>query len=116
MRASVQVTTSQPAWLVRSVADVPGWRATVSSAGHVSDIGVESDGLVQRVRVPAGTSTVTFFYVAPGWHEGQIVAFGGALGFVGLIVAGLVSGRRRRRPRSEQPDLNEGGGTSLVPA
>lgn len=113
--ASVQVTTSQPTWLVRSVADVPGWRATVSTAGHVSEARVERDGLVQRVHLPAGTSTVTFFYVAPGWHEGQIVALGGAFGVAGLILAAIVGGRRRRRPRSKQLELSDPGAT-LVPA
>jgi hypothetical protein len=113
--ASVQVTTPQASWLVRSVADIPGWRATVTRAGQVSNAPVESDGLVQRVALPAGTSRVTFFYVAPGWKKGQILALGGALAFAALMIACILSGRRRR-PRRRKRDLSEPGAPSLAPA
>jgi len=112
--ASVQVTTQRSTWLVRSVADVPGWRATLTQGGRVSNVPVEKDGLIQRVAVPPGTSTVTFFYVAPGWREGQILALGGALGFAALMVAVVVGGRRRR-PRGKKQGLSEAGGSSLAP-
>jgi len=113
--ASVEVTTPQAAALVRSVADIPGWRATVSHDGHVRSVPVRANGLIQRVEVAAGTTTVTFFYVAPGWREGQILALVGSLAFAGLGIVAVVGGRRRR-PRSRKKRLSEGGGTSLAPA
>jgi hypothetical protein len=113
--ASVEVTTRRPASLVRSVANIPGWRATVSQDGRVVSVPVQTDGIIQRVAVPAGRSTVTFFYVAPGWEKGQIVALGGALALAGLILAAIVT-ERRRRPESKKDGLSEAGGTSLAPA
>jgi hypothetical protein len=86
----------------------------------VVSVPVEQSGLVQKISVPPGTSTVTFNYVAPGWREGQALAALGAVAFAGLIVADLVS--RRRRPRrkragaSEGVESNETGATSLAPA
>jgi hypothetical protein len=112
---SVQVTSPRSASLVRNVADVPGWHATVSQGGKVVRVPVDSDGLIQEVAVPSGTSTVTFFYVALGWREGQMVALGGALAFAALILAIVVSARRRRLGE-QPPDLTEADAPSLAPA
>ena len=94
---SVRVTTTEPATLVRSTAAVPGWQATVAHDGRLSTSGVGRHGLVQQVVVPAGASTVTFFYVAPGWSAGQLAALGGVVVIAALVVADVVVLRRRRR-------------------
>lgn len=97
--ASVQVSTPRTALLVRSVADVPGWRATIVHDAADSRAPVRRDGLIQSVAVPAGVSTVTFFYVAPGWAAGQLLALGGTVGCAGLLLLPpcLEAVRRRRR-------------------
>jgi hypothetical protein len=92
---SVRVSTPRPASLLRSTAAVPGWRAVVAHGGRAAAVEVRRHGLVQAVAVPAGVSTVTFFYVAPGWDAAQLMALGGALVLAGLVLADLVAGRRR---------------------
>ena len=95
--ASVKVSTPTAATLVRNVADVPGWRASVRGGGRVSSVAVRRDGLVQSVALPAGTSTVTFFYVAPGWTAAQALALAGGLASAALLLAPAVGRPRRRR-------------------
>ncbi|HXY42617.1 MAG TPA: hypothetical protein VEH29_00370 [Acidimicrobiales bacterium] len=95
--ATVQVSTPAPAALVRTVADVPGWHASLEHAGRESPAAVRDDGLVQSVAVPAGESTVTFVYVAPGWATGQLLALGGGLAVAGLLLAPAAGRVRRRR-------------------
>ncbi|MGA8682447.1 MAG: hypothetical protein WB592_18360, partial [Acidimicrobiales bacterium] len=53
--------------------------------------------LVQSVALPAGTSTVTFFYVAPGWTAAQALALAGGLASAALLLAPAVGRPRRRR-------------------
>ncbi|MGO8874348.1 MAG: hypothetical protein ACLQNG_01075 [Acidimicrobiales bacterium] len=105
--ASVTVRTPRTAELVRSVAALPGWRATLEHAGRLSEVPVRRHGLVQSIDVPAGDSTVTFFYVAPGWALAQVVALLGALGCAALVLAPAVARRRRR--------LSGGGARSPAP-
>jgi hypothetical protein len=95
--ASVHVSSPVPATLVRSVTNLPGWQATVDHAGQVTRVHVGAHGLIQGVPVPAGTSVVTFSYVAPGWRAGQMLALGGALAFACLALASPVRRLRRRR-------------------
>jgi len=86
--------------LVRSEAFQPGWRAKAVPArgGPARALDVTADGLVQSVHLPPGTWTVTFTYRAPRLTEGLAAS---AAGLVGLVVAGVLIGRRRlaRRPR-----------------
>jgi hypothetical protein len=105
---SVEVTTSQAASLVRSMAAVAGWQATIAHDGRSSVADVRRHGLVQQVTVPAGESTVTFVYVAPGWGDGQLVALGGTLVLLGLAVADVVALRRRKRAGAKATGAPEG--------
>jgi hypothetical protein len=95
--ATVRVTSPAATSLVRSVADLPGWRATVLRAGRRTTVPVERYGLVLRIDLPAGTSVVTFDYVAPGWWSGQLAALGGALACAGLVLVPVARRRGRRR-------------------
>lgn len=95
--ATVRVTSPAATSLVRSVADLPGWRATVLRAGRRTTVPVERYGLVLRIDLPAGTSVVTFDYVAPGWRSGQLAALGGALACAGLVLVPVARRRGRRR-------------------
>jgi hypothetical protein len=94
--ATVRVSSPAATSLVRSVADVPGWHASVLHSGRLTAVPVEQDGLVLRVDLAAGTSVVTFDYVAPGWRSGQLLALAGALACAGLVLAPLAAKRRRR--------------------
>jgi hypothetical protein len=81
--------------LVVGTAFDPGWRATVTTAGSAASVEVERDGLVQSVAVPAGASTVTLSYSAPGLRTGAAIsAVTLATGLVLLVVLGVW--RRRR--------------------
>jgi hypothetical protein len=96
--ASVAVTTTSPARLVRSETWLPGWGATlVGGAGTPPrSVAVVPDGLVQSVIVPAGTWTVEFAYHAPHLRLGIVVT---ALALLALLAAllALALGRPRRR-------------------
>jgi len=94
--AAVRVSSPAATSLVRSVADVPGWQATVLHSGRLVPVSLQQDGLVLRLDLPAGTSVVTFHYVAPGWRSGQLLALAGVLACAGLILAPVVARRRRR--------------------
>ncbi len=81
--------------LVVGTAFDPGWHATVTTAGTAVSAAVERDGLVQSVAVPAGASTVTLSYSAPGLRTGAAIsAVTLATGLVLLVALGVW--RRRR--------------------
>jgi hypothetical protein len=93
-----RVTSSAPVLLVRSMSDLPGWQATAApTAGGVSrPLQIRAVGLIQGVRVPAGSWSVTFTYQAPGIDVGLA---GSAVGIGAvLVVVGVRAGRRRRPP------------------
>ena len=105
---TLKVVSPSPADLVRDVADIPGWHATVRQDGRLTSPAVRPNGLVQSVRVPAGTSFVSFSYVPPGWGAAVDVAALGALAAAALVVADLSSRRRKlRRPRDRAPAPHE---------
>lgn len=85
--ASVTVVALRRSTLVRSVADLPGWQATLTHSGHSSPVRLDRYGLVQAVVVPRGRSVVTFSYDAPGL--GSSLELGG-LGLVLAVLAVLV--------------------------
>jgi hypothetical protein len=98
--AVVRVTSARPVTLVRSEAYQSGWHAEIaavgSSPGGPASAAVRADGLVQSVRVPAGTHLVTFRYRPRGLTVG-LVGSGVALG--AFVVLGAVSLALRRRSR-----------------
>jgi hypothetical protein len=91
-----RVTTSAPALLVRSESNLPGWQATAAPAagGTSRPLPIRAVGLIQGVRLPAGSWNVTFTYQAPGLDLGLAGSAAG-IGAV-LIVVGVRAIRRRR--------------------
>jgi hypothetical protein len=97
-----RVTTSAPALLVRSESNLPGWQATAAptTGGASRPLPIRAVGLIQGVRLPAGSWTVTFTYGAPGLDlglAGSAVGIGAVLMVVGVRAAG-----RRRVRRTEK--------------
>lgn len=95
-----RVTAGRTVTVVRSEAYVAGWHveAVPAGGGPARTLPVERVGLVQGVRVPAGTWTLTFLYRPKGLDVGLA---GSALGLAALVVVGawgLVRRRRRRQP------------------
>jgi hypothetical protein len=98
--AVIRAHLPRAALVVRSETYQPGWTATAVPAhgGPAKELPVVAHGLIQAVRVPAGTWTLTFSYWAPGLSPG--LAASGA-GFAVLVAYGVANGvRRRRRPRN----------------
>ena len=98
-----RVTTSAPALLVRSESNLPGWQATATpTAGGASrPLPIRAVGLIQGVRLPAGSWTVTFTYSAPGLDAGLAGSFVG-IGAVLVVVGVRIVGRRRVRRTSRR--------------
>ena len=94
--AVVHVTARHPVTLVWSEAYLQGWHAELVAAGGGASRSatVERHGLVQAVRVPAGTWTVTFLYRAPHLTLGLA---GSALALCAFVALGAVAVSRRRR-------------------
>jgi len=93
--AVVRVKARRPATVVWSEAYAPGWNAVAvpSGGGPALSLAVRASGLVQSVRVPKGSWTVTFGYRPRGLDAG-IAASG--LGLAGFVVLGALAYRRRR--------------------
>lgn len=79
IQSDIEVTIDQPAILVRSVADYPGWRATID--GKPAPI-LRADHAIQAITVPAGHHTVVFTF--DPWS----VKLGGALSLLSLLAVG----------------------------
>jgi hypothetical protein len=91
--------------VVRSVAAIPGWRATWHpQRGPVVTLTIHRAGLVQAVDVPPGRGVVTWSYVPPWFMAGFALSLGAAA-LILLLVTGqlLMTGRRARRSRRVQP-------------
>jgi hypothetical protein len=82
-----EVRASAPGWLCVSDAIFPGWRADVD--GVETPIEPAFFGM-RAVRVPAGTSTVTFRY------EPASVRWGVVMSAVGVLAVGMAAVRRRQ--------------------
>ncbi len=93
------MVTSGQALMVRSESNLPGWRATAapSAGGAARTLPIRAVGLIQGVRLPAGSWTVTFRYRAPGLDLGLAGSAAG-IGAVVLVV-GVWAVRRRRDRR-----------------
>ncbi len=97
-----RVTTSAAALMVRSESNLPGWQATAAptTGGASIPLPIRAVGLIQGVRLPAGSWTVTFAYRAPGLDvglAGSAVGIGAALIVVGIRAAGRRRVRRTSR-------------------
>ena len=105
------VRATDPVWLVRSEAPLPGWQATLqpvdivgttpASVPRGSPVAapVVSTTVTQRVAVPAGDFVVTFRYAPASAVAGlALSAVGGTVVVVGGVFV-AVGWRRRRRTR-----------------
>ena len=93
---TVAVDAAHPILLVRSVADLPGWHATVTEGGRVVPATLQRHGVVQAVELPAGRSLVTFEYSPPGLRTALALAAVGCALLVALLVADVTLARRRK--------------------
>jgi hypothetical protein len=84
--------------LIRSMAYLPGWRATAlnSTTGKSEALNVSRDGLIQRVTVPKGDWVIHFHYHAP-YIELSLAASVVGVVFILGVGAYLVVDERRRR-------------------
>jgi hypothetical protein len=95
-----------PTVLVRSVQYDTGWHAVISPVrpkdrtGGARPVPVDRDGLIQRVRVPAGAHLVTFVYSSDLADLGFEVS---AVSWVLVICLALWPGVRRRMARRRSP-------------
>jgi hypothetical protein len=96
--ATLEVVSPSPVDLVRDVADIPGWLVTIRQGASFTSPPVHRHGLVQSVRLPSGTSFVSFSYVPPGWELAVPAAALGVLAAACLVIADLGSRRRRGKP------------------
>jgi hypothetical protein len=94
----VSVHAYQPVTLVRSMAYLPGWRATAlnTTTGKSEALKVSRNGLVQQVTVPSGRWRVHFHYHAPYIETGLTASVVGVALLIGAGLYLLVDDRRRR--------------------
>ncbi|MFI5036495.1 MAG: hypothetical protein ACHQFZ_09865 [Acidimicrobiales bacterium] len=93
----VSVNAPRPVVLVRSMAFLPGWRATARNAatGASVNLPVTRHGLIQEVRVPSGRWVVHFHYHAPHIELGLVGS--GVTSLLWLAGVGWMLTSRRRR-------------------
>ena len=92
----VTVTSPQGALLVRAETYARGWVALARSSTGQITLPVERHGLIQAVRLPAGTWTVTFSYRPARVQQGAWLSLAGLLALISLA-AGIPLARRWRR-------------------
>jgi hypothetical protein len=98
-RAVVRVHADRAGWLYRSEAYQPGWQASIAKAGGGSAVvPVRADGLIQRVWVPAGRDTVTFWYQPPLFSWACALSAAGGAGVAASVLAAFRSRRRVESP------------------
>lgn len=101
--AWVSVTATKPVVLVRSMAYLPGWRATAvnDETGQKVALPVTRTGLVQQITVPRGRWTVHFHYHAPYIELGVLVFAASGVAFCGAVLYIWFDSRRRRNAKVE---------------
>jgi uncharacterized membrane protein YfhO len=87
-RLAVETNTDQPAALVLSEMNYPGWLATVD--GVKTSIH-QTNFLLRSVIVPPGKHRVEMSYKAPGARNGAIISL-----FTAALIGGIVIYSRRR--------------------
>ena len=94
----VSVHAYEPVTLVRSMAYLPGWRATAlnTTTGKSEALKVSRNGLVQQVTVPKGVWVVHFHYRAPYIEVSLAASVVGVVLIIGVGAYLLVDDRRRR--------------------
>jgi hypothetical protein len=94
----VEVQATSAVTLVRSMAYLPGWRATAlnNETGKSEALKVSPNGLIQQVTVPKGDWYVHFHYHAPYIELGLAASAVGGVLIVGVGAYLFVDERRRR--------------------
>ncbi len=94
----VDVHAHGPVTLVRSMAFLPGWRATAlnTTTGKSQALKVSRNGLVQQVTVPSGQWRIHFHYHAPYIEVGLAASTVGVILILGVGLYLFVDDRRRR--------------------
>ena len=93
---SATVTSPTGVLVVRSVAAIPGWKATWQGASDSPALvlPVGAVGIVQGVRVPPGTGTLTWSYQPDGAWVGLWLSVAGTAALLGLLAAWWALRRR----------------------
>ncbi len=86
-RNRMAASCARPASLLRRELAWPGWRAWVNGA----DAAIASDGLFQRVALPAGRSEIVFAYAPPDAG----ISLAACVVGIAVIAAGGLRGRQR---------------------
>lgn len=94
------VSCPGPGTLVRRMLALPGW--TAEASGRAVDVRATGpDALFEQVRVPAGTSRITFSYFPP--HERPAIALAGAALVLLVVPLPFTLGRRRPTAGERRP-------------
>jgi uncharacterized membrane protein YfhO len=94
----VNVHATSPVTLVRSMAFLPGWRATAlnTTTGKSVALKVTRNGLIQQVNVPSGSWQIHFHYHAPYIEVSLAASIVGVALILGVGAYLIVDVRRRR--------------------
>jgi hypothetical protein len=97
----VTVHATSPVTLVRSMAYLPGWRATAlnTTSGKSEALKVSRNGLIQQVSVPIGDWNIHFHYHAPYIEVSLAASIVGSVLIIGVGVYLVVDERRRREDK-----------------
>ena len=93
-----RVTATRPVTVVWSESYLPGWHARLVGRrdGRSEQVPVHRHGLVQSVRVPGGSWTLTFTYRAPNLDLGAVGTLVALAGFAGFGAPVMIDRRRAR--------------------
>jgi uncharacterized membrane protein len=97
----VSVHATSTVTLVRSMAYLPGWRATAlnTSSGKSEALKVTRNGLIQQVSVPSGDWRIHFHYHAPYIEVSLAASIVGVVLIIGVGTYLVIDERRRREDK-----------------
>jgi uncharacterized membrane protein YfhO len=97
----VSVHATSTVTLVRSMAYLPGWRATAlnTSSGKSEALKVTRSGLIQQVSVPSGDWRIHFHYHAPYIEVSLAASIVGVVLIIGVGAYLVIDERRRREDK-----------------